>query len=86
MEDLDLMMKIIVVGDGKVTHYLYSFNLKITIIDRKDYFNNKVCEKCFSWWIQENFRSRFFVKEAFCKTSWRRNWLLFMGHSWLGGV
>lgn len=39
MEDFDLMMKVIVVGDGRVNYISFIF------IDRKNMFNYKICEK-----------------------------------------
>ena len=43
MEDMELMMKVIVVGDGKVTKVLY---LNILNIDWENLLDHKICQKC----------------------------------------
>ena len=45
MEDLELMMKVIVVGDGRVKYLIVLKSF--LIIDWKNMFNNKICEEYF---------------------------------------
>ena len=51
MEDFDLMMKIIVVGDGRV-----SYLCCLITSDRKDLFDNSLRQKCVLGRIQEDSR------------------------------
>ena len=61
MEDMELMMKIIVVGDGKVNQLSFIF---ILALDWKNMFGYQVRQKCFSNRVQKDFGIRFPLEEV----------------------
>ena len=80
---MELMMKVIVVGDGKVTLVLF---FRILNIDWQNLLDHKICQKCLPWRVQEDPGSRLSSEKApNQRTEWR-GWVLYLGHRRVGRI